>query len=116
MMVMLGAVTSLALAGCSAPANEVESSPAPTQANECKDAMFAAAAIPADQEADAELEATASACRTVDEWIEAVQEYPAAYGMNELTDADMPLYIQSLCYGLESTPMCVDAEANGYLD
>lgn len=88
----------------------------PDAAPGCEEAMIAAAAIPADQVANTELEATATACLTVDAWIEAVQKYPQAWGMNRLTDADMPLYIQSLCYNLERTPMCVDARAKGYLD
>jgi hypothetical protein len=83
----------------------------------CVSAFEDAAAVPLDQTNDTEMVRTVSDCATVDEWSAGIARYPEALGMTRApTQAELPMTLSNVCFGNESTAMCQDAAAQGYLD
>lgn len=83
----------------------------------CVSAFEDAAAVPLDQTNDAEMIRTASDCTTVDEWSAGIARYPEALGMTRPpTQEELPVTLNSVCFGNEDTAMCRDAAAQGFLE
>lgn len=77
--------------------------------------MSTAADEPDSTAAEPLITATLSECQSIDEWIGALRQFPAAMGLKDESFVD-EISVQSACYGHESTPTCSDAAARGMLD
>ncbi|WP_344097623.1 hypothetical protein [Microbacterium deminutum] len=100
-----------------------ESNPGPTQESAlpttdltCEQAIAAAAAVAPDAVNNDEVFESLVACSTAAEWIAGIQGSPAVFGVTSIPDADLPIYLQTVCYDqyLQS-PVCMDAKAQGLL-
>jgi hypothetical protein len=81
----------------------------------CVSAFEAAAAVPLDDVNDIEFDRTVRDCVGVDEWASGLKRYPDALGQYTVTDSDVPSAIRTVCFDNESTPVCLDAAAQGML-
>lgn len=97
------------------PAPTRESAPPSTDLT-CEQAIAAAAAVPLDAVNNDEVFESLVACSTAAEWIVGIQGSPDVFGVTSIPDADIPIYLQTVCYEqyLQS-PVCMDAEAQGLL-
>jgi hypothetical protein len=104
----------LLLAGCSAQSTGTGLSAA------CDDAMKTTAAVPFDQSNAALFEKTLTACGSLAEWTAALQKYPAVGAVPEITDQEVPLYLQIVCSQLpdhgDSNSICIEAHDTGVLN
>lgn len=100
-----------------------EPSPEPTQESglpatnlTCEQAIAAAAAVPLEAVNNDEVFESLVACPTAAEWIAGIQGFPEVFGVTSIPDADVPIYLQTVCYDqyLQS-PVCTDASAQGLL-
>jgi len=117
------------LAGCTeeADVNETDVNEAAVDTDEaddvgasiqCRDSMREAADEPDPDAADPLIFATLSACSNADEWLAALREYPAAFGLTERAEIGA-LELQLACsYSDPATPetsVCVDAVNRGLI-
>lgn len=97
----------------------VAASGAPSES--CMSAMSSLADTPysaSEATVNAAVTASVEACTTVGEYILAFKAYPGAWGLTDASYIDgiaALITIQSACYGNDSAPACLDAEANGLL-
>lgn len=99
------------------PNPEPSAQPAlPTTDLTCEQAIAAAAAAPLDAVNNDEVFESLVACSTAAEWIAGIQGAPEVFGVTSIPDADVPIYLQTVCYDqyLQS-PVCTDASAQGLL-
>jgi hypothetical protein len=124
------AVLLLALAGCAGPTQSAGSGSvtvtsavtsrsavvtmAVTPSVGCRRALQMAAAEPDPARADPLIRASLDACRTADEWLAALSEYPIAMGLSGAADID-DRELKAACYGGEHRAVCMDAKATGRL-
>lgn len=84
----------------------------------CAAAMSAAADEPDIDAAEPLIAATTEVCDSADEWVEALRQYPGAFGLTD--DAVITtLELQIVCFDNDvdpSSPVCTDADAQGYLE
>ena len=73
--------------------------------------MAAAAQIPVDQDANSELVRTASACASVNEWVQAARKFPQAMGQTSATSIDPEYDLSGICGLARTAPVCQDAIA-----
>lgn len=80
--------------------------------------MSEAADEPDSTRADPLLDRTAHSCSSVDEWLTALRDYPAAYGLNERAEIGAT-EVQTLCMRpsaveeVGDSPVCLDAYERG---
>lgn len=107
----------LLLAGCTAQPTEPTPTPTAeaTSSAACDAAMAATAAIPFDQSNATQFEATLTACSDLADWTTALQKYPAVGAVPEITDQEVPLYLQIACSQLPdkgaSNAICTEGNA-----
>lgn len=103
----------LLLAGCTPQAST------PSTAAACDDAMKATAAVPFDSSNAVQFEKTLTACGSLKEWSTALQKYPAVGAVPQITDQEIPLYLQIACAQLpdkgESNAICIEGHSTGML-
>jgi hypothetical protein len=81
----------------------------------CLDAMAAAAAEVDSTAADPLIRRTLSVCSDAVEWIAALQQHPAAMGLNARAAVN-DLDVVAACGDDRSSPVCEDAARRGVLD
>lgn len=82
----------------------------------CDDAMADAAAVPLSQINDDEFAVTVNDCLTADEWASALYRYPDALGLTNLTDFDVKITLETVCWNSPNTPAaCADAIIKGHI-
>lgn len=91
---------SVVLAGCGAGGEDLSA--------ECMESMRAAAAERDPERADPLIAATLDACRTAEEWLAALGEYPAAMGLTEQATIDEAT-LEVPCWYSPETVVCRDA-------
>jgi hypothetical protein len=90
--------------------------PAITVPSECLSAVAAAADVPGDQSNNAEIKLAANTCTNVDDFVEALKQFPYAAGQTLFVDSDVQIFIPIVCYQFPETNVCLDAAAQGLLD
>lgn len=110
LLALIGGYVAVALIVSAVTPDEPE---ADSSESRCVDAMAEAAAIPGGENADAELIGTASACKTVDEWVSAARLYPEALGLTNADAVDPEFYLAAICGQVPSAPVCEDAASHG---
>jgi uncharacterized protein YceK len=106
----------IALSGCaSSGSNEIEVRSYDHDEG-CEGTMAEAASVPLDQVNDAEMVATINFCRTYEEWVAVLMDYPRAAGLSSLSEADAIPYLTATCHFDADAPVCEDARAEGLLD
>ena len=85
----------------------------------CDDAMSKAASVQ-DEDNDAELDVTATACKSDAEWVAALEAHPGAGTLTSYTDDDANFFLQGMCLDPSNkasrAPVCVDAIKRHLLD
>lgn len=81
---------------------------------ECRDAMQTAAAEEDMEKASPLISASLSACESADEWLAALEEYPAAMGHAEAAEVG-DIDLRAACGHGRGTPVCEDAVEDGRL-
>ncbi len=76
------------------------------------EAMATAAAERDSAAADPLIDATLYACSTVDEWLQALERYPAAMGATDKAELG-ELDVKVACYQKHEAPVCKDAVLRG---
>lgn len=79
----------------------------------CEEAMSAAASVPLSVNADTELDRTAHACGSVEEWADAARKYPDAMGVTDPSFIDPAIDLIGICRDKSPSPVCLDARQLG---
>lgn len=105
----------LALTGCTT--TQAGPPAAPTVSDACAAAIAELAAADIDTE-DAAIAASATACPTVDEYIAAVKDNPAAWLKSTAAEVEesADLIIVSVCLVDRTTPLCQSDDANAIVE
>jgi hypothetical protein len=98
------ATGAMALAGCSSRAPEA-----------CGNSM-AAAADASDTDAEAALVATLSRCRTVDDWVAALNEHPGAGALTSYSSSEAEDVLNLVCLLGPDSVVCAEAADRDLLD
>ena len=81
----------------------------------CNNALKAASQVK-DINNDAQLYASLDACKTADEWVKAIIQYPKAGILTSYDTKEGRAFLSSICIRAVGTPTCLDAIAKGYTD
>lgn len=94
----------------------VVSEPSVSVPMECLSAVATAAAVPGEQSNNREIEFAADACLSVEEFVEALKQFPLAAGQTSFIDSDKSIFVPIVCYQYPNTKVCRDAASLGLLD